>query len=124
MQEKSTSGVVSRANFQAEVLQSNLPVLVVFWARWSHPCKILNVVLEEVAATHTGQLKLVRINADDNPDLSLVYEVQSIPTLLYFVKGELKGRIVGTASKEAVLSKLQLVTISNSASAASNPASK
>jgi len=63
-------------------------------------------VLEEVAATCAGREKVVRINADNNPDLSLVWKIQSIPTLLYFINGSLRARIVGTASKEAILSKL------------------
>src|SRR5216117_3194767 len=77
---------------------------------WSRPCQILDSVLEEVAATCAGREKVVRINADNNPDLSLVWNIQSIPTLLYFVDGNLRARIVGTASKEAILSKLRSVT--------------
>jgi thioredoxin 1 len=66
--------------------------------------------MEEVAAACAGREKVVRINADNNPDLSLIWKIQSIPTLLYFVDGKLRGRIVGTASKEAILSKLRSVT--------------
>jgi len=67
-------------------------------------------VLEEVAAACAGRGKIVRINADNNPDLSLVWKIQSIPALLYFVDGNLRAKIIGTASKEAILSKLRSVT--------------
>jgi thioredoxin-like negative regulator of GroEL len=67
----------------------------------------LNAALEEVAASCAGRVKVVKVNADDNPDLSIWYEVQSIPTVLYFLDGALHDRVVGTASKEAILGKLQ-----------------
>ena len=105
---------IGEANFESEVLSWKQPVLVAFSAAWSRPCQILDSVLEEVAAACAGRVKVVKINADNNPDLSLVWEIQSIPTLLYFVDGNLRARIVGTASKEAILSKLQSVTDSDS----------
>ena len=97
---------VGEGNFQAEVLKSQQPVLVSFWAPWSRPCQILHSVLDEVANACTGRVKVVKVNADNNPDLSLLYDIQSIPTLLYFVDGNVHARIVGTASKEAIISKL------------------
>src|SRR5258706_6385378 len=100
---------IGEANFESEVLRWKQPVLVAFSAAWSRPCQILDSVLEEVAAACAGREKVVRINADNNPDLSLVWKIQSIPTLLYFVDGNLRARIVGTASKEAILSKLRSV---------------
>src|SRR5882762_856134 len=101
---------IGEANFESEVLRWKQPVLVAFSAPWSRPCRILDPVLEEVAAACAGREKVVKVNADNNPDLSLVWKIQSIPTLLYVVDGNLRGRIVGTASKEAILSKLQSVT--------------
>ena len=98
---------VDDGNFDSEVLQSKLPVLVAFLAVWSRPCTILTPVLDELASECFGKLKVVRVNADANPDLSLWYDVQSIPTLLYFVAGSVRARIVGTATKEAILSKLE-----------------
>jgi len=100
----------SSANHDFKTKDPEQPVLVAFSAAWSRPCQILDSVLEEVAATCAGREKVVRINADNNPDLSLVWNIQSIPTLLYFVDGNLRARIVGTASKEAILSKLRSVT--------------
>jgi thioredoxin 1 len=101
---------VCEANFDAEVLKARQPVLVAFWAPWSRPCQVLDSVLVEVATACVGKVKVVKINADDNPDLSLWYEVQSIPTMLYFVERNLRAKIVGTASKEAIVSKLQAVS--------------
>ncbi len=99
--------MVSQANFELEVLRSPLPVLAAFGASWSRPCHIIESALDEVASSCSSQVKVVKINADDNPDLSLWYEVESIPTLLCFVGGEVRARVVGTASKEAILEKLQ-----------------
>ena len=101
---------IGEANFESEVLRWKQPVLVAFSAAWSRPCQILDSVLEEVAAAVAGRVKVVKINADNNPDLSLIWEIQSIPTLLFFADGTLRARIVGTASKEAILSKLRSVT--------------
>ncbi len=100
---------IGEANFESEVLRSKQPVLVAFSAAWSRPCRILDSVLEEVATVCAGCEKVVSINADNNPDLSLVWKIQSVPTLR-FVDGSLRARIVGTASKEAILSKLRSVT--------------
>src|SRR5882724_1459890 len=101
---------IGEGNFDSEVLRWKRPVLVVFSAAWSRPCGVLDSVLEEVAAACNERVKVARINADNNPDLSLFWRIQSIPTLLYFVDGNLRARIVGTASKEAILSKLRSVT--------------
>ncbi len=106
-QNKARTVEVREANFETEVLQSKQPVLVEFWAPWSRPCQVLESVLNEIATTCGGKVKVVKVNADDNPDLSLWYEIQSIPTLLYFVGGSIRAKVVGTASKEAILAKLE-----------------
>lgn len=107
--EKPPTVEVGEGNFDLEVLGSRLPVLVAFGAHWSRPCRILESTLDEVACACAERVKVAKVNADDNPDLSICYEVQSIPTLLYFVEGKLCAKIVGTASKEAILSRLQTV---------------
>jgi thioredoxin 1 len=98
---------VTDVNFAAEVLESKQPVLVEFWAPWSRPCQVLDSVLHELASAWAGNVKVVKVNADDSLDLSLWYDIQSIPTLLYFVRGTPCLRIVGTATKEAILAKLK-----------------
>ena len=101
---------IGEATFAAEVLRSPQPVLVAFCAPWSRPCKVMDSVLREIAAECAGSLKLVRVDADENPEISVWYGVQSIPTLLFFVAGEVRARLVGTASKAAILSKMQAVS--------------
>ncbi len=97
---------VGEANFEAEVLKCTKPVLVAFVAPWSRPCQVIDPVLDDVALACAGRARVVRVNADNAPDLGIAYEIQSIPSLLFFVAGELRGRVVGTASKEAILEKL------------------
>jgi thioredoxin-like negative regulator of GroEL len=101
---------IGGGNFESEVLRWKQPVLVAFSAAWSRPCQILDSVLEEVATACAGRVKVVKLNADNHPDLSFVWKIQSIPTLLYFIDGNLRAKIVGTASREAILSKLRSVT--------------
>jgi thioredoxin 1 len=96
-------------NFETEVLRSKVPVMVAFGAPWSAPCRSLESVLQELLATGLEGIKVVKVNADEYPGLGLWYEVQSIPTLLYFIDGTLRFRTVGTVSKEAILTQLQLL---------------
>ena len=106
-QEGSLPVLVTGVNFKAEVLRSKQPVLVGFWAPWSRPCQVMDSVLHELASAWAGNVKVVKVNADDSLDLSLLYEIQSVPTLVYFVRGNPCLRIIGTASKEATLAKIQ-----------------
>jgi thioredoxin 1 len=99
--------VIPVTKFRTEVLESQRPVLVEFWTGWSQSCRVFESVLQELAHDWFGKIKIVKINADDSLDLSLSYEIQSIPTLIYFVKGKPCVRIVGTASKEAIVAKLE-----------------
>jgi thioredoxin 1 len=98
---------VGEGDFESAVLQSTKPVLVVFCAPWSKPCKVIDTALVEVAKTCAGHVEILKVDADDNPHLSLWYGVQSIPTLLCFVAGSLREKVVGTASKEAILTVLR-----------------
>ncbi len=104
--ENNSKPVQDSANFDSEVLNSKQPVLVAFLTSWSRPCSILSPVLDEIALEFSDKLKVVRIDADTSLDLSLWYDIQSSPTLLYFVSGNVRVKIVGTATKEAILSKL------------------
>ena len=99
--------VVTGASFRAEVLESEQPVLVEFWAPWSRPCQVMDSVLHELSSAWAGNLKVVTVNADDSLDLSVLYDIQSVPTLICFVGGNPCLRIIGTASKEAILAKIQ-----------------
>ena len=98
--------VIPGVSFKAEVIDSKQPVLVEFWASWSRACQALDSVLLELADALEGRVKIVRVDVDDALALSLWYDIQSVPSLLYFVDGNPSLRIVGTASKEAILARL------------------
>ena len=97
---------IGEANFESEVLQSKQPVLVAFFAPWSRACQTVRPVLDEIVTLCAGSVKVLKVNADNNPDLGLWYEIRSIPTLLYFVGGSLRGKIIGTVTQDAILLQL------------------
>ena len=102
---------LNEANFESEVLQSNQPVLVDFWADWCGPCKMLGPLLEEIALEQDGRVKVAKVNVDENPILAERYGIQSIPTLLYFAGGELRHKTVGLRSKQALVSTLEKLSV-------------
>ena len=110
IQTQTSLRVIGAADFEPEVLQSKQPVLVAFFAPWSRPCQVLDAALREITAACGDRAKIVKVNADDNPELSLWFDIQSIPTVLCFVDGLPRARIVGTASKDAILARLQAVS--------------
>ncbi|NLF24503.1 MAG: thioredoxin [Deltaproteobacteria bacterium] len=93
----------SDASFDADVLKSNLPTLVDFWAPWCGPCKSIGPVLEQIAADYSGRLKVVKVNIDDNPQSSAKYNVRGIPNLLFFKDGQVVDQIVGAIPKDQLI---------------------
>jgi len=93
---------VTDSSFEANVLGSDVPVVVDFWAEWCGPCKQISPALEEVADEMGGKIKVAKVNIDDNPQAPSRFGIRGIPTLLLFKDGELVGRKVGTDSKRGI----------------------
>ena len=93
---------LTEANFEEEVIQSSVPVLVDFWAEWCGPCKMIAPSLEEISTEMEGKVKITKLNIDENPDLAAQYGVRSIPTLVLFKGGEPASMQVGARPKSAL----------------------
>ena len=90
-------------DFEKEVLKSNLPVIVDFWAEWCGPCKMLTPILEELSNEMKNEINVVKVNLDDNQDLAMKYSIRSIPTLLLFKEGNLIDTKVGLLPKNEIV---------------------
>ncbi len=90
---------VTDASFEPEVLKSDLPVLVDYWAEWCGPCKAIAPVLEEVAKDYSGKLKVAKLNVDDNQEIPKRYGIRGIPTLMLFKNGNIEATKIGALSK-------------------------
>ena len=98
---------VTDQSFENEVLQSNEPVLVDFWAAWCAPCRMLAPTIDEIANEYEGRAKVMKLNVDDNTETSSKYNIKGIPTLLLFKEGQLKDQLTGAASKAQIAQMIE-----------------
>lgn len=98
--------VITKENFEAEVLKSDVPVLVDFWAVWCGPCQMVAPVLSEIAEENEGKLKVGKVNVDEQPELARQFGIMSIPTLMVFKGGEKVNQLVGAVPKDSILALL------------------
>ena len=97
---------LTEENFQQEVTNSNIPVLVDFWAAWCGPCRMVGPVVEELAQEYGGRIKVGKVDVDTQPRLAAQFGIQSIPTLLVFRDGQVVEQVIGAAAKEQLAARL------------------
>jgi thioredoxin 1 len=100
---------ITDENFEAEVIKSDKPVLIDFWAVWCGPCKLIAPIVEELAGEYDGKVKIGKLDVDSNQQTSIKFGVRSIPTLLLFKGGNLKDTIIGAIPKSKIVEKLNAV---------------
>ncbi|MCL4538372.1 MAG: thioredoxin [Bacteroidetes bacterium] len=101
--------VVSSQNFESEVVKSEIPVLVDFWASWCAPCRMIAPVVEELAKEYNGKLKVAKLDVDANRDIASSFGIMSIPTLLIFNNGRVADQVVGAVPKNMLVDKISRV---------------
>ncbi len=100
---------LSSQNFESEVVKSNVPVLVDFWAAWCGPCKMIAPIVEELAKEYDGKLKVAKVDVDANQDIATTFGIMSIPTLLIFNGGRVADQLVGAVPKSMLVNKISRV---------------
>jgi thioredoxin 1 len=103
----SAAAQVTDSTFKQEVLDSEVPVLVDFWAPWCGPCRMVAPVVDEIAEQYSGQVKVVKVNTDENPSVASQYGIRSIPTLMIFKGGQRVDMVVGAVPKTTLASTLE-----------------
>jgi thioredoxin 1 len=98
--------IFSDANFESEVIKHKGLVLVDFFADWCGPCKMMAPVIEKMAEEFSGKMKIGKLNVDNNPNISMKFEIQSIPTLIFFKDGEMVDKLIGYQSEEVLRRKI------------------
>ena len=98
---------ITKDNFQKEVMDSDIPVLVDFWATWCGPCRMLAPTLEEIARENEGKIKVGKVNVDDQQELAIKFGIMSIPTLIVFKDGKITNQTMGLQLKESIMALLQ-----------------
>jgi thioredoxin 1 len=101
----SSARIVTDDSFAAEVLASQRPVIVEYWAEWCGPCRMVAPVLDSIAADHVGRIDLVKVNVDENPATARQYGILHVPTISLFAGGEVVKQVIGARSKSALLSE-------------------